>query len=154
MKPIAVNRKARHDYFILETYEAGIGLHGNEVKSIREGNISLKESFVRLVSGEAFLVNCHIQPYSKIQGHTEVDPTRSRKLLLSRRELDRLKGQCAEKGHTIVPLKLYFNKRGYAKVEIAVAKGKKQHDKRETLKRKIHDREAAQAIKSFSHKGR
>ncbi len=143
------NRKTRHDYFLEERYEAGISLMGCEVKSIREGRVNLKDSFVRLLKGEAFLFNCHISPYSKIQGHMEVDPIRSRKLLLHQPEIAKLEVSTRAKGVTIVPTCLYF-KKGRVKVEIAVAKGKKEFDKRETLKRKIHDRESHQAIKSHS----
>lgn len=151
MNPIAVNRKARHDFFILEKFEAGVSLLGSEVKSIREGRINLKDSFVRVVRGEAFLMNCHITPYSRIQGYVDLDPTRSRKLLLKRSQIDYLMGATGKKGHTIIPLSVYF-KRGYAKVEIGIAKGKKEYDKRETIKRRIHDREAGAAVKQHMHR--
>src|SRR3989338_8217850 len=128
MKPIAVNRQASFDYFLYERFEAGIVLSGSEVKSIREGRVNLKDSFVRIMMGEAFLFNCHISPYSKIQGHVEIDPTRYRKLLLKKAEIDRLAGQVGQKGHAVVPLSIYF-KGGLVKVEIATAKGKKQFDK-------------------------
>jgi len=153
MTQIAVNRKARHDFFLFDKYEAGICLLGNEVKSIREGRINLKDSFVRVIRGEAYLVNCHISAYSKIQGHVEVDPTRLRKLLLNRVEIDKLYSKSAQKGFSIVPTEMYF-KKGKVKVEIAIAQGKKQFDKRETIKRRMHDREAASAIKSHKQKGR
>lgn len=153
MPPIAVNRKARFDYFLFDKFEAGISLLGSEVKSIREGRVNLKDSFVRIVRSEAFLFNCHITPYSKIQGHVELDPTRSRKLLLKRAEINRLLGQAAQKGFAIIPLSLYF-KKGLVKLEIALAKGKQQFDKREAIKRRIHDRESAAAIKKHSRKGR
>jgi len=153
MTPIAVNRKARYDYFILEKCEAGISLLGHEVKSIREGRINLKDSFVRVIKDEAFLINCHISPYSKIQGHAEIDPCRMRKLLLNRREIEYLKGKGTQKGHTIVPLTMYF-KRGKIKVEIGLGRGKKQFDKRESIKRRIHDKESQKAIKYFSKGGR
>ena len=153
MTEIATNRKARHDYFLFEKFEAGIGLRGFEVKSIREGRVNLKDSFVRIIRGEAFLFNCHITPYSHIQGHAEADPTRSRKLLLKKAEINRLAGQVLQKGTAIIPLALYF-KKGLVKLEIAVAKGKKQFDKRETIKRRMHERESAAAIKSHARKGR
>ena len=141
-----VNRKAGHDYFLFEKYEAGISLLGCEVKSIREGRVNLKDGFVRVIKSEAFLFNLHISPYSKIQGYAEVDPLRIRKLLLKRSEIQHLIGLTQRKGFTVVPTSLYF-KRGKVKVEIAVAQGKKQYDKRESLKKKIHDREAQQAMK-------
>lgn len=124
---------------------------GSEVKSLREGKVNLKDSYVRIANQEAYLVNCHISSYSKIQGYVELSPTRTRKLLLKRAEIDRLIGQAQQKGHTIIPLSIYF-KRGFAKVEIAIAQGKKSFDKRETIKRRMHDREAAQAIKSHRRK--
>lgn len=146
MNPVATNRQARHKYELFDKYEAGIALKGAEVKSIREGRVNLKESFVRIVRDEAFLFNCHISPYSHIQDIRTADPTRMRKLLLKRSEIDRLKGQLSRKGHTIVPLTVYF-KKGLAKVEIAVARGKQEFDKRETIRRRIAEREAERAIK-------
>ncbi len=153
MSQIAVNRKARFDYFLFDKFEAGISLLGSEVKSIREGRVNLKDSFVRIVRNEAYLFNCHITPYSKIQGHSEIDPIRSRKLLLKRSEINRLLGQAAQKGFAIVPLSLYF-KKGLVKVEIALAKGKKQFDKRESIRSRIHTRETDAAIKHHTRKGR
>ena len=150
-QPVATNRKARHDFFLSDKFEAGVALLGCEVKSIREGRINLKDSFVRIVNGEAFLFNCHITPYSKIQGHVEIDPTRSRKLLLKKVEIGRLAGKASQKGFAIVPLSIYF-KKGMVKVEIAVGQGKKQFDKREAIKRRIHDREAEAAIKYHSRR--
>ncbi len=146
MTVIATNRQAGHKYQLFDRYEAGIALRGSEVKSVREGRVNLKDSFVRIVRGEAFLLNCHISPYSHIQDIRMADPVRMRKLLLKRSEIDRLSGQIAKKGLTIVPLSVYF-KKGLAKVEIAVAKGKMEFDKRETIRRRIADREAQQAIK-------
>jgi len=146
MALIATNRQAQHKYQLFDKYEAGVALKGAEVKSVREGRVNLKDSFVRIVRGEAFLINCHISPYSHIQDIRTADPTRMRKLLLKRGEIDRLSGQTSRKGHTIVPLSIYF-KKGLAKVEIAVARGKMEFDKRETLRRRIADREAQQAIK-------
>lgn len=147
MTVIATNRQASHEYQLFDRYEAGIALRGSEVKSLREGRVNLKDSFVRIVRGEAFLINCHISPYSHIQSIQTADPTRMRKLLLKRSEIDRLSGQLSRKGHTVVPLSIYF-KQGLAKVEIAVAKGKREFDKRETIRRKIALREAERAIKS------
>lgn len=149
MTPIATNRQAHHRYQLFDKYEAGVALRGAEVKSVREGRVNLKDSFVRIVRGEVFLVNCHISPYSHIQDIRLADPTRMRKLLLKRDEIDRLSGQLSKKGHTIIPLSVYF-KKGLAKVEIAVARGKKEYDKRETLRRRIDEREAQRAIKRRS----
>lgn len=145
MKIAAENRKARHDFFIEETFEAGISLLGTEIKSIREGRMNLRDSYVLLKDGEAFLLNCHISPYShgNIMNH---DPLRERKLLLNRRELDRLKGKTTQKGYTIVPLKAYF-KGPYVKIEIGLATGKKLFDKRETIKRKEAERQIERAVK-------
>ncbi|HEY6843582.1 MAG TPA: SsrA-binding protein SmpB [Thermoanaerobaculia bacterium] len=144
-KLIASNKKAFHDYFVLQKFEAGIALTGTEVKSLREGRVNLKDSYVDVDRGEAFLVGAHISPYS--HGNRENhDPERKRKLLLHRREIDRLQGQIVEKGLTIVPLRLYF-KGGKVKAEIAVVRGKKLYDKRESEKRRELDREAAAAMK-------
>lgn len=147
MTVVATNRQASHEYELFDKYEAGIVLRGNEVKSLREGRVNLKDSFVRIVKGEVFLFNCHISPYSHIQDIRTSEPARSRKLLLNRNEIDRISGQMSRKGHTAVPLSIFF-KKGLAKVEIAVARGKKQYDKRETIKRKIALREAERAMKS------
>jgi len=144
-KLIASNRKAFHDYFVLQKVEAGIALTGTEVKSLREARVNLKDSYVDFDRGEAYLVGAHISPYS--HGNRENhDPERKRKLLLHRREIDRLQGQVVEKGLTVVPLRLYF-KGGKVKAEIAVVRGKKLFDKRETEKRRELDREAEAAIK-------
>lgn len=151
MTLIATNRQARQKYELFDKYEAGIALKGSEVKSIREGRVNMKESFVRILRGEAFLINCHISAYSHIQNVSLADPTRMRKLLLKRSEIDRLSGQMSRKGHTIVPLSVYF-KKGLAKVEIAVARGKKEYDKRETIRRRMADREAQRAIKQNRRK--
>jgi SsrA-binding protein len=144
-KLIASNRKAFHDYFILQKVEAGLALTGTEVKSLREGRANLKDSYVNFEGSEAYLVGTHISPYShgNLQNH---DPERRRKLLLHRREIDKLQGQVVEKGLTIVPLRLYF-KGGKVKAEIAVVRGKKLYDKRETEKRRELDREAEAAMK-------
>jgi SsrA-binding protein len=126
---IAVNRKARHDYFIEETLEAGLALRGWEVKSMRAGRANLKEGYVTLKGGEAWLVGAHFAPLTSTSTHVVADPTRSRKLLLNRAELDRLAGRVEREGYTVSPLRLYW-KAGRAKLEIGVAKGKKHHDKR------------------------
>ena len=144
-KLIATNKKAFHDYFILEKMEAGICLQGTEVKAIREGRLNLKDSYALVRSGELFLVNCHISPYS--HGNRENhDPTRTRKLLLHQMEIRKLIGKTQEKGLTLVPLRVYL-KRGKVKVELGVAKGKKLYDKRETERRKEADKEAEKAMK-------
>jgi SsrA-binding protein len=144
-KLITTNRKAFHEYFVISRHEAGLALTGTEVKSLRDGQVNLKDSYVVFKGGEAFLHGAHISPYShgNIENH---DPERARKLLLHRREIAKLAVQVAEKGLTIVPLRLYFRK-GRVKAEIAVVRGKKLYDKRETEKRKEADRESAAAIK-------
>ena len=144
-KLIASNRKAYHEYFILDKFEAGIALFGTEVKSSREGKVNLKDGYATIKGGEAFLLNCHISPYS--HGNRENhDPVRTRKLLLHRKEIRKLLGKTQEKGLTLVPLRLYF-KRGKVKVELGVARGKKNYDKRETERRKEADRETRKAVK-------
>lgn len=144
-KLVAKNRKAFHDYEILERFEAGMVLLGTEVKALREHRVNLKDSFARVSNGEVWLENCHISPYShgNIQNH---DPLRPRKLLLHKREIDKLAGETVKSGLTIVPLSIYF-KNGKAKVEIALARGKKLHDKRETARRKAIDREIESELK-------
>lgn|SRR5690625_4295872 len=147
-KPIAQNRKASHDYFIEETYEAGLVLQGTEIKSIRAGKVSLKDAHVRIINGEAQIINMHIAQYE--QGNRfNHDPTRSRKLLLHRREIDKLFGLIQQKGYAIIPLKLYI-KNGFAKVLIGLGKGKKQFDKREDLKQKQMKRDIDRAMKEMN----
>jgi SsrA-binding protein len=144
-KQIATNRRARRDYHLLKTFEAGIALKGTEVKSLRQGSANLNDSYAVVLDGELYLCNAHISPYE--YGNREnPDPKRRRKLLMHKREIDSLAGQIAQKGLTIVPLRLYFN-RGRAKVELALARGKKTHDKRETIKRRIAEREMERAMK-------
>jgi SsrA-binding protein len=144
-KLIASNKKAFHDYFVLQKAEAGVALTGTEVKSLRDGKANIKDSYVIFKNGEAFLFNAHISAYShgNLQNH---EPERNRKLLLHRREIEKLREQVVEKGLTVVPLRLYF-KGGKVKVEIAVVRGKKLYDKRETEKKRELDREAAVAMK-------
>jgi SsrA-binding protein len=145
-KLIASNKKAYHDYFVLSKQEAGVVLTGTEVKSLREGRVNLKDSYVIVKGDEAFLLGTHISPYS--HGNRENhDPERTRKLLLHRREIARLAEEIVQRGLTIVPLRLYFRK-GKVKVEIGVVRGKKLFDKRETEKRREADRETASAIKA------
>ncbi len=144
-KTIATNRKAFFNYEIFDRAEAGVALVGSEVKSIREGGLNFRDSFVELRGGELFLVGCRIGPYShgNQQNHAE---GRDRKLLLHRREINKLGGKATEKGYTIVPLHAYF-KNGKVKVEIGLARGKKSHDKRESIKRKDIERETRQAVR-------
>ena len=144
-KIVTINRKARKDYDILESLEAGVALQGTEVKSLREGSMNLKDSYARVQNGEAFLINAHISPYShgNLQNH---DPLRERKLLLHKSEIKRLRGKTEEKGLTLVPLQAYFV-RGRAKVELALARGKARYDKRETIKRRDAQREVERELK-------
>lgn len=146
MKVVCQNRKAYHDYHIEETLEAGIALLGTEVKSLRAGKANVKDSYVIVKDGEAFLLNCHISPYShgNIMNH---DPLRTRKLLLHRKEINRLKGKTAMRGFTLIPLKIYF-KDSFAKLEIALARGKKLFEKRETIKERQARKEIERAIKN------
>ncbi len=143
---IAENRKAHHDYHLFETFEAGIVLLGTEVKAIREGRVNLRDSFARLDQGEVYLCNVNISPYSH-RGYAQHEPLRQRKLLLHRNEIRKLVGKTVEKGMTLVPVRMYF-KNGRVKVAISLAKGKKEYDKRETIKRRETDRETRAAVKS------
>lgn len=142
---IADNRKARHDYHLFETFEAGIVLLGTEVKAIREGRVNLKDSYGRVEHGEVFLYNVHISPYSH-RGYATHEPLRRRKLLLNRVEIRKLIGKTVERGLTLVPVRMYF-KNGRVKVAISVAKGKRIYDKRETIRRREVDRETRAAVK-------
>ena len=143
---VAENRKAFHDYYILETFEAGVALLGTEVKAIREGRVNLRDSFARVERGEIFLYNVNISPYSH-RGSADHEPLRQRKLLLHRDEIRKLIGKTTERGMTLVPVRLYF-KNGRVKVALGIAKGKKEYDKRETIKRRETDRETRAAVKS------
>ena len=143
---IADNRKARHDYHVLDTFEAGLALLGTEVKAIREGRVNLRDSYARMENGEAWMLNVHISPYSH-RGYAAHAEMRQRKLLLHRHEIRKLLGRTAEKGLTLVPLELYF-KRGRVKVLLALAKGKQAHDKRETIRRREVDRETRAEVKA------
>lgn len=143
---IALNKKARHDYFIDERYEAGLALQGWEVKALRAGRLQLKEGYVLLKDGEAFLLGAHISPLSTTSTHVIADPTRLRKLLLHRRQIDSLVGAVERKGHTIVPLAMYW-KNGRAKLEIGLARGKKQHDKRADSRDRDWEREKGRLMK-------
>jgi SsrA-binding protein len=145
IKIIATNRKARHEYHFDDTYEAGLVLMGSEIKSIRAGRVSLQEGFVLFEEGEAWLVNVHIAQYDAASRQNH-EPKRRRKLLLHRRQIDRLHGRTREKGYTVIPTKLYL-KDGRAKVEIALARGKRQYDKRQTIAKRDAKRQVERAIK-------
>jgi SsrA-binding protein len=146
MKIVAKNKKAYYNYEILESFEAGISLVGSEVKSIREGRISLKESYAETKAGEIFLVNCHVSPYAaaNIFNH---DPLRERKLLLHQREIKRLTGKVVEKGLTLIPTKVLINDRGKIKIEISLAKGKRAYQKKEAIKERDRQRELRAELK-------
>ncbi len=143
---IAVNRRARHDYFIEDSFEAGLALEGWEVKSLRAGSAQLTEAYVHVKNNEAWLVGAHFAPLKTVSTHIHADPTRTRKLLLHRQELDRLTGQVERKGFTLVPLDLHWSK-GRAKLNIGLAKGKKQHDKRASKKERDWERQKARILK-------
>jgi len=140
MKIIATNKKAYYNYEIFNSYEAGVSLLGSEVKSIREGKISLKESYAEVKRGEVFLLNCHISPYEAANRFNH-EPRRERKLLLHRQEIKRLIGKIKEKGFTLIPTKVFINDRGKVKVEIALAKGKSVYKKKEVIKERDRERE-------------
>lgn len=145
-KIITTNRKAYHDYFIEEKFEAGIVLTGTEVKSLRDGRANLQDSYADVKDGEVYLHHCHISPYrhGNIMNH---DPTRTRKLLLHHKEIDKLIGKTQQKGLTLVPLRMYFSPRGKVKVELGLAKGKKQYDRRESIKARDAGREIERVVK-------
>ncbi len=145
-KIIATNRKAYHEYFIDETYEAGLVLSGTEIKSVRGGKVSLREGYVKIIGGEAWLVDVHIAPYEH-GGYFNLEPSRQRKLLLHRDEINRLRGKVNERGLTIVPLKLYL-KGGLAKLELGLARGKRLHDKRSAIAEREAARQIERALKS------
>jgi SsrA-binding protein len=147
--PVIDNRRARHDYFIEETIEAGIALVGSEIKSVRGGRVNLTEGYVRVERGEAWLLNTHISPWPQAGTHFNHEPIRPRKLLLHSEEIRKLKAQVAQKGLTLVPLKLYFV-RGRAKLEIGVARGKKLYDKRDSLAERDSQREIARAVRDMN----
>jgi len=148
IKVVAQNRKARHDYFIEESYEAGMVLQGTEVKALREGRVNLKDGYARIKDGEVFLMDIHISPYA-FGNRFNHDPLRPRKLLLHEREIHRLKGKVKEKGFSLIPLSIYFS-HGRAKVSLALAKGKKLYDKREALKRKAMEKEVERSRRYYS----
>ena len=146
MKVIANNKKARHEYFIDEVYEAGLVLTGTEIKSIRNGKVSIKEAYAKIIDGEVLVLGMNISPYE--QGNRfNVDPLRPRKLLLHRREINKLIGKIKVGGVTLIPLRIYLNDRGRAKIEIAVARGKKLYDKRDTIAKRDTERKMQRAMK-------
>lgn len=147
-KVISDNRQARFRYEILDTYEAGVELKGTEVKSIRQGKVNLRDGYALIRNGEAWLLNVHISPYESSSNFFNHDPRRTRRLLLHKKEIRKLIGKVEQEGLTIVPLKMYM-KRGLVKVAIALAKGKKLHDKRETIKQRQDKREMARAMKRY-----
>ncbi len=146
---IAKNKKAYHDYEILETFEAGLVLKGSEVKGIRAGRVNLKDSFVKLVRGEAFLFNAHIGRLETTHHYYGHEERGSRKLLLHKKEIAKLANAVEKEGHTIVPLQLYFNRKNIVKIQIAVARGKKLHDKRQDMKEKDMKRDIERALKDY-----
>jgi SsrA-binding protein len=147
-KTIAVNRQARHDYHVRETYEAGLVLRGTEVKSLRLGKVNLKDSFARIEGGELFLYNMHVSPYDQGNRYNH-DPVRPRKLLMNKYEIIRLGSKMAERGLSLIPLQLYFNEKGLAKVELALAQGKKLYDKREDIAKRDLARRLARGKRDF-----
>ena len=147
MKQLANNKKAFHDYFIEKKYEAGIELLGSEVKSMKQGKVSIKESYIGDRNGEMFVYGMHVTPFKEAYEQT-IDPTRTRKLILNKKEIDTLIGKKTQDGYTIVPLSVY-ERDGLVKIQIALAKGKKQYDKRETIKRKEADRRIDRALKNY-----
>ncbi len=144
-KAVATNKKARRDYFVLDTYEAGIQLAGTEVKSLRQAKANLNDSFARIADEELFLYNLNLSPYSQMS-QRDYNPTRPRKLLLHKKEIKKISGRLSAKGLTMVPLRIYF-KHGIAKVELAICKGKRMYDKRHTLRKKTAQREMQRAVK-------
>lgn len=147
-KVVATNKKAFHDYFIEETYEAGIVLVGSEVKSIRQGGVNLRDSFVIIKGGEVFMIGAHISPY-KMGSYFNVDARRTRKLLLNKAEINKLRGRVEQKGYTLVPLKMYF-KDALIKIELGVCKGKELHDKRASIKEKENNRNLQRVMKEYN----
>lgn len=145
-KPLAQNRKASHDYFIEETYEAGMVLTGTEIKSIRAGKVNISDSFATIRNGEAFIHNMHVSPFEQGNRHNPTDPTRARKLLLKKSEINKLLGASKQQGYTLVPLRIYI-KNGYAKLLIGLGKGKKQYDKREDAARRDAQRDIQRALR-------
>jgi len=150
MKVVATNRKARHDYHILDTYEAGMVLTGSEIKSVRAGRVNLRESYVTVRGGELWLVNCHISPYDQAS-RLNHEPLRDRKLLMHRRQINRLTADTQEAGYTLVPLRMYL-KNNLAKVEIALVRGKRQYDKRQVIAKRETERQIRRTLKEQSQR--
>ncbi len=150
-KIIANNKKARHDYFIEDSYEAGIVLTGTEIKSIRLGHVSLKESFAKVQNGEIFIYGMNINPFEQGNIHN-VDPIRPRKLLLNKREIKKIDSIVAQQGLALIPLKLYLNEKGLAKIDLGIAKGKKKYDKRDTIAKRDADRRMQKTIKDYNRR--
>lgn len=146
-KILTQNKKARHDYFIEESFEAGIALKGTEVKSIRMGKVNINDAYCDVKTGEATIVNMHVSPYEMGNIHN-VDPLRKRRLLLHKREITKLIGYTAQQGYTLIPLKVYLNPRGLVKVEVGVAKGKKNYDKRDAIAKRDSDRQIQKELKN------
>ncbi len=146
-KIIATNRQAHKDYIVLESIECGIELKGSEVKSLRASKINLKDSFAMIEQGEVILYNTHISPYEQAS-YLNVEPTRLRRLLLHKNQIRKINGQLTQRGYTLIPLKIYFNDRGFAKIELALCKGKKLYDRREDIKRRELDLEMRRVMKS------
>ncbi len=144
---VADNRRARFDYFLEEKFEAGIQLTGTEVKSLRHGQCSLNESYAFEKGGEIWLNNCYIAPYNPAGAHLQHEPKRQRRLLLHKKQIDKLLGSSKRDGYTIIPVRIYFNSRGLAKVEIALGKGKQDHDKRQTIKERDWNREKSRVLR-------
>jgi len=151
MKVIATNRKAYRDYIVLESFECGIELKGSEVKSLRQGKVNLNDSFARLEKNEIILYNTYISPYEEAS-YLNVEPVRQRKLLLHRNQIRKITGELTQRGFTLIPLKVYFNDRGFAKIELALCKGKRLYDKREDIKRREMDMEMRRALKARRRK--
>ena len=147
MKPITTNRKAHRDYEVLESFECGIELKGSEVKSLRDGQANMNDSFARIEGGQVVLYNTHISPYAQAS-YLNSDPIRVRRLLLHKKQIQKLAEQIAQKGLTLIPLKAYFNDRGFAKIDLGLCKGKKLYDKREDIKRRETDRQMRRIAKS------
>jgi len=151
-KSIATNKKALRDFFLLEKWESGIQLQGSEVKSLRAGEVNFTDSFARIEKGEVVLYNLHIAPYPQAS-YLNLEPQRPRKLLLKKKEIEKINGLMTQKHLALVPTRIYFNKKGWAKVELALAKGKKLYDKREDIKRRDIDRELKRAFKGKKRGG-
>jgi len=148
-RTVATNRKARHEYFVEKTFEAGIELRGCEVKSLRDANVSLNECYAQVQDGQAWVINMRISPYKHATNVEQPDPERRRRLLLKRREIDQIDRALKQKGYTLIPLSVYFNDRGLAKVEVGLCRGKRQYDKRDTIAERDMERDMERARRDF-----